>query len=265
MKKKEKRMRQILQILESHPQIHINTLQNLTHFSVSSLRRDLVDLEKRGLIQRSFGKIKLLNQENLEYTWAFRANSNVIAKQKIGEIAASFVQDHDAIFIDSSTTAINLLDYLDDLVGLKVITNNLKAAEKIQTLPQVSGFIAGGQLRTLSQTVIGIDANNYLEQFHARQAFISSSTIDENGLYMADVDQTQIKRTMIEDSTIVLALLDHSKFTDHNNFVKLCNLDALDYVITDKPIPEGPTLTALKQANVDIVYKRIGNIVRNKY
>lgn len=74
---------------------------------------------------------------------------------------------------------------------------------------------------------------------------------------MADTAQTQIKRTMMRNSTMVIALMDHSKFTNNHDFVKLCDLKDLDYIITDKPIPKGQVLLALKQNRVNIVYKRI--------
>lgn len=116
----------------------------MTKYSTSSLRRDLVDLEEKGLIQRAFGKIKLLNQENLEFTWGYRENNNLIAKEKICKIASSFIDDNDAIFMDPSTTTINILNYVKNISGLKIITNSLKAAEIIQTMPEVSGFLSGG-------------------------------------------------------------------------------------------------------------------------
>lgn len=144
MLKKEKRENKILQILSSHPKIHINYLKNLTGFSTSTLRRDLLKLEKDGLIQRSFGSIRLLNHENLEYTWGYRQNQHQKEKEKICSFASHFINDNDAIFVDSSTTSINLLNYLDNVSGIKIITNNLKVAQRTQTLTNVSGFISGG-------------------------------------------------------------------------------------------------------------------------
>lgn len=64
---------------------------------------------------------------------------------------------------------------------------------------------------------------------------------------MADVEQTQITRTMLVNSNIVLALIDHTKFNNNNDFVKLCDIDYLDYVITDRPISDDTILQALKK------------------
>ena len=81
---------------------------------------------------------------------------------------------------------------------------------------------------------------------------------------MADVEQTQITRTMLVNSNIVLALIDHTKFNNNNDFVKLCNLDYLDYVIIDRPIPDVTILQALKENRVNIIYKKLSSIYRTK-
>ncbi|WP_372583920.1 hypothetical protein [Lactobacillus helveticus] len=107
-------------------------------------------------------------------------------------------------------------------------------------------------------------ATHFFSKFHARLAFISPSTITTDGLYIADVEQTQIKRTMLVNSNIVLALTDHTKFNNNNDFVKLCDLDYLDYVITDCPISDDTILQALKKNRVNIIYKKLGGIYRTK-
>lgn len=81
---------------------------------------------------------------------------------------------------------------------------------------------------------------------------------------MADVEQTQITRTMLVNSNIVLALIDHTKFNNNNDFVKLCNFDYLDYVIIDRPISDDTILQALKENRVNIIYKKLSSIYRTK-
>lgn len=72
-----------------------------------------------------------------------------------------------------------------------------------------------------------------------------------------------IKRTMLINSNIVLALIDHTKF-NNNDFVKLCDLNYLDYVITDCPISYDTILQALKKNRVNIIYKKLGGTYRTK-
>lgn len=81
---------------------------------------------------------------------------------------------------------------------------------------------------------------------------------------MTDVEQTKIKRTMLINSNIVLALIDHTKFNNNNEFVKLCDLDYLDYVITDRSIFSNIILQALKKNRVNTIYKKLDSIYRTK-
>ena len=86
---------------------------------------------------------------------------------------------------------------------------------------------------------------------------ISSSTIDEHGLHMADTTQTQIKKEQWSIIQILsLSLLDHTKFSNHHNFVKLCSLDCFDYVVTDRPVEDRHILYVLKENHVNIIYRK---------
>ncbi|QHQ68680.1 hypothetical protein [Lactobacillus crispatus] len=68
---------------------------------------------------------------------------------------------------------------------------------------------------------------------------------------------------MLINSNIVLVLIDHTKF-NNNDFVKLCDLNYLDYVITDCPISDDTILQALKKNRVNIIYKKLGGTYRTK-
>ena len=50
--------------------------------------------------------------------------------------------------------------------------------------------------------------------------------------------------------------MDHTKFSNHHNFVKLCSLDCLDYVVTDRPVEDRHILYALKENHVNIIYRK---------
>lgn len=80
--KKEDRISYLLDILSSNPSIHIHKLQQLVDSSVSTLRRDLIELETNGIIKRSFGLVTLLRKDNIEYTASFRSTQHPNEKRK---------------------------------------------------------------------------------------------------------------------------------------------------------------------------------------
>lgn len=252
MKKKE-RISYLLELLESHPSIHIHKLQSLVTCSISTLRRDLMELETNGIVKRSFGLVTLQRKDNIEYTADYRSGQQINEKKKICRLASTLVKDNDAIFIDSSTTNKYLISNLDNRKKVNIITNNISIALDAHNQKNLSVFLAGGFLRTRSETALGSDALAYLDLFHPRIAFISCSSINENGIFMADIRQTHCKRKMIENALKVVLLVDHSKFKQKNDFINLCSFDSIDYLITDKKPPQD-FFNYLKNYNIEVLY-----------
>lgn len=254
MSRKKDRIEKLLKILKANPSIHINRLRQFMQCSISTLRRDLLVLEKNGLIERSFGAVRLLNKNNIEYTWTYRSSQNANLKRVLCRKASKLISNNDAIFIDSSTICIYLINYLADRSRVKIITNNLKVASIAQSKLNLDAFLTGGAVRNLSQSIVGTEAIEFLQQFSTLYAFISCSSLDAKGLYMADLMQTQTKQMMISHTQKVVALVDHTKFLKEHNFIKMCPLDAIDYLITDQKIKDPKLAKALEQNQVKVIY-----------
>lgn len=251
--KKEDRISYLLDILSSNPSIHIHKLQQLVDSSVSTLRRDLIELETNGIIKRSFGLVTLLRKDNIEYTASFRSTQHPNEKRKICRLALDLIFDNDSVFIDSSTTNKYIIQNLTDREKVNVITNNIYIAMQGHNQKNIRVFLAGGFLRPYSETVLGSEALEYLSQFHPRLSLISCSSINENGVFMADIRQTHCKKKMIENADLSVLLVDHSKFKVKSDFIKLCSLEDFDYLITDKK-PDDKFVNLLKENKVKLIY-----------
>lgn len=251
--KKEDRISYLLDILSSNPSIHIHKLQQLVDSSVSTLRRDLIELETNGIIKRSFGLVTLLRKDNIEYTASFRSTQHPNEKRKICRLASDLIFDNDSVFIDSSTTNKYIIQNLTDREKVNVITNNIYIAMQDHNQKNIRVFLAGGFLRPYSETVLGSEALEYLSQFHPRLSLISCSSINENGVFMADIRQTHCKKKMIENADLSVLLVDHSKFKVKSDFIKLCSLEDFDYLITDKK-PDDKFVNLLKENKVKLIY-----------
>lgn len=249
--KKEDRISYLLDILSSNPSIH--KLQQLVDSSVSTLRRDLIELETNGIIKRSFGLVTLLRKDNIEYTASFRSTQHPNEKRKICRLASDLIFDNDSVFIDSSTTNKYIIQNLTDREKVNVITNNIYIAMQGHNQKNIRVFLAGGFLRPYSETVLGSEALEYLSQFHPRLSLISCSSINENGVFMADIRQTHCKKKMIENADLSVLLVDHSKFKVKSDFIKLCSLEDFDYLITDKK-PDDKFVNLLKENKVKLIY-----------
>ena len=105
------RMSRIIDILSKRKIIATAQLEELLYCSTSTLRRDLIELEKEGKIIRSHGEVMLITANNVEYVYSARAREEEKSKQQIAEIASTFITHNQSIFIDSSTTAAMPVSY----------------------------------------------------------------------------------------------------------------------------------------------------------
>lgn len=236
--KKQQRLKKLLAILQKNQQIHIKKLEALVGTSTSTLRRDLIELEKSGMVKRNFGSVTLLKKNNIEFTTNYRQAQNAEEKNKLGYFASKLIHDNDALFIDTSTTCQYLLKHVPEHTNLKIITNNLAIAEQARDRADLQLFLAGGLLLPYSNSFLGNDTIEYLNKFQAKMVFFSCSSLNEKGIFMADLEQTRCKQAMLKNATFAILLADHTKFRTETDFIKMVSLREIDVLITDqKPAP----------------------------
>src|SRR5699024_3514671 len=98
------RRSKILNILEKKKVITTRELEELVFSSTSSVRRDLLELEKQGKVIREHGEVRLANPKNIDYSYEARLYEQVRSKELIAEIASVFIGTNQSIFMDSSST-----------------------------------------------------------------------------------------------------------------------------------------------------------------
>lgn len=228
------RMERIIEILTRRKIISTIELEALMYCSTSTLRRDLIELEKEGKILRGHGEVRLLTANNVEYIYSARVQEEEKGKQHIAEIASTFLTDNQSIFIDSSSTAAMIVPYLENLKNLCIITNGIEIARRLNEFDNVTLFLSGGHINYGTNSSLGDFASEFINNFHADLALISCRGLDKYGSYEANHNQARIKQQMIKNSEKSLLLADHSKFNTSHYF-KLAHYHDLDCIITDTP------------------------------
>lgn len=228
------RMERIIEILTRRKIISTIELEALMYCSTSTLRRDLIELEKEGKILRGHGEVRLLTANNVEYIYSARVREEEKGKQHISEIASTFLTDNQSIFIDSSSTAAMIVPYLENLKNLCIITNGIEIARRLNEFDNVTLFLSGGHINYGTNSSLGDFASEFINNFHADLALISCRGLDKYGSYEANHNQARIKQQMIKNSDKSLLLADHSKFNTSHYF-KLAHYHDLDCIITDTP------------------------------
>ena len=230
---KSERQEMILEILQECKYVTTQKLAEKTFSSYSSVRRDLEELEDAGLINRSYGKVELVNRNSLLFSYPIRKNKNSAQKNIIAKKAAALIKEGDTIFIDPSSSCSFFAKELFHMKGITVITNNV---EVMNFMSQSSiDVICSGGLQTSPNryALVGPIAEETFRNIHADWAVFSACSLTEDGqIYDVNYNETALRKVMLENAEKKLFLCDSSKIGTNSTYYQ-CSLADIDYMVCD--------------------------------
>lgn len=232
----EERQKLIMERLKENESIRISELCSIFNVTRETIRRDLYDLEAKGLVKKVHGGA-IIDKANVEPPYVNREMSNVEEKEAITQLAASLVEDGDALFIDLGTTTLMLARHLKKKKGLTVITNSIPIAVELSDSPDIKVLLLGGELRSGELSISGPLTRSNIEEFHVDKTFIGVAGISlHSGITDFHMGEAEIRKLMLERGEVKIALADFSKF----NVVALkhiAGVSELDVIVTDDKAP----------------------------
>ena len=235
----EQRRRRIIEVLAAEQAADVTSLAGTFEVSPATIRRDLQQLERSGLITRTHGGAVTSESKAFEPLYADKAHEQAHEKAAIAARAARMVEDGDVIVLDSGSTTLALAKRLKQHRDLTVIAADV---------PTFNVIVVGGQVRPGLYSLVGSTAEHVMAQFHANHAFLGADAIDlQMGISNASMLEVNIKRQVIESASNVVLVADHTKF-ERTSLVKVADLEAVDVIVTDADID--PT-TAQRYADRD--------------
>lgn len=240
----EGRRNQIVEILQRNPQVRVDELAKRLDVSVITIRRDLQYLEENNLVTRFYGGAKVTEET------AGKIDDVTIYRDLIAKYAATLVENEDTIFINTSSNALHMIQYIDRN-NVTVITNNGKAINH-EKGDGVSIILTGGELRYPKEAMVGDFAVRNLQNIFAKKAFVGCSGISSlTGMTTEIANEVNVNQLMIEHATQeVYILADHTKIGRNSSFTS-CGIHMVKHLITDEMAPE-EELELLREKGVDI-------------
>lgn len=233
------RYNQIIFELQINPHVTVKELAQKLNFSEPTIRRDLTELQRRGIITKRYGGAILHEgSADREIPFVIRENEKSQTKAKIGLLATNYISDGMVIMLDGSTSAYHLVPYLSRYKDIIVITSGAKTALALADL-HIPVFSTGGRMLSNSFSYIGREAEDTVRRYNADVMFFSCRGLSEDGM-MSDpsIDEANLRRVMFEKCKQKYLLCDSSKF-NKTYFYNMGNVSDLDGVISDQPLPEG--------------------------
>lgn len=227
------RRQKILDVVYRRRTVQVTDLSKTFGVTEETIRRDLQALDNSGFLSRTHGGAVAKDTEAEDLPYRMRQITNIEAKRKIAAHAATLVHNTNAVMIDSSSTAFEVLGELQDHRDLTLITNSVRiTAEPGAT--QHTIVSVGGELRRQSMTFVGSLATQAIAQFNADIALISCKAISlSGGLMEASLPDAEIKRAFIAAARKVCLLVDGDKFNG-SALTSVCAIDQVSVVVTDR-------------------------------
>src|SRR5689334_25157795 len=160
----ERRREQILAYLSQQDRTSVGDLSQALSVSEVTVRKDLDLLESQGLLTRVHGGAVVSGRGRLELYFAAREQEHLEEKRRIGQAAAALVQSGQRIFLDASTTALQVARLIKDREDLIVVTNGLYTALELNFSADITTIVVGGTLRHRSSSLVGSFNYNSLQR-----------------------------------------------------------------------------------------------------
>ena len=233
---KEERFQKLLGLLEADEFMTVQELSRQLNVSMPTVRRDLADLAAQNRIIRSHGGAMRMNEKSSAIPVDFRRSVNAKEKAAIAKMAAEFIHNESVIFLDASTTAAYLFDYLQEFRNLIVVTNSLMAAIQLKNLG-IRTYCLGGEVISNSSAVGGRVAMESAGNFNVDVMFFSSYGINDQGMIVDSSEaENELRRYVMERAGTSVFLCDKSKF-GKNAVFNLVSLTQVDYMVTNGDVP----------------------------
>ncbi|WP_257351915.1 DeoR/GlpR family DNA-binding transcription regulator [Pseudalkalibacillus decolorationis] len=246
-----KRQQIILSILKKQLNATIHELSEATNASISTIRRDLEQLEKEEKLKRVHGGASYIQTKLYEPKLEDKQGLNEVAKEQIAIEAGSLVEEGDCLFIDAGTTTRHILPHL---VGKNnVVVTNAYHFVDFLLRQGIETYITGGRAKSKTGALIGVQAEDSLMSFRFDKCFVGINGIHPvHGFTTPDPEEARIKRMAIELSREAYVVADETKFQEVS-FSKVADLKKAS-IITD--LNETTLISALaKLTEVRVVNK----------
>ena len=208
----EDRFLKIREILESMGSVTIADLQKRLGLSESTVRRDLEEMDERGLITKVRGGAiaKALSVLTTDVLLEKRMELNLESKKRIAEYAASLIVPGDLVFLDAGSTTLCMTDFITEKNAVYV-TNGVEHGRNL-VRHGFRTFIIGGALKPETGACVGEEAVANIEKYNFTKGFFGSNGVTKkNGYTTPEMREAMLKKKAMEHSKERFVLADESK------------------------------------------------------
>lgn len=249
MGKVEQRQARIIEVLNKTGKVEVTALAKLCAVSLVTIRKDLTELEERGLLKREQGYAVPDTENDMRR----RLTSNYSIKLQLAKKAADMITDGDTVMIESGTCCILTAEEISRTKkNVTIVTNSVFMAGYIGKNPNVHIVLLGGDYQADSQAVVGPITKMCAANFHVKYFFAGTDGYRPGMGFTGDNHlRVEALKSFAQNAEKTVIITESEKF-GHQGIVPLFTTDDTDYVITDSGLPE-TIIEELEEHHVNII------------
>jgi len=253
----EERHHKIIDLLHKNKKIITNDLSEQFGVSLDTIRRDLTSLEKKGLLQKTYGgavmptQVRLLMTTDWKKHTSRRVGEGTPDYNSVSKAGAELICDGDTIFIGGGSTHYLMCRHLPKDMSFTVVTNSIAVADQLKNFDNIDTYVVSGRMNSggLIQDTAAI---KFIANIRMDKAYITGAGFTpEFGLGNARFETAHFQQAVIQSSSKVIALLPQRKF-GKETFVKVVETKGIDVIITDSSVDKA-MVTKVEDYGVEVI------------
>jgi DeoR family transcriptional regulator, aga operon transcriptional repressor len=237
--KRHDRAKLILHLLLQNGRGSVEDLATAVDASPASIRRDLIELEQRGLVNRTHGGAEVPGQtayQPFRFDAAFSLREERFAdeKRRIALAAADTVNEGDTIALSPGTTTTQIARSLRHREGIHIVTSAINIGMELSSQPNMKVTLTGGAIRWPgSFSLVGATTFESIQRLFFDKVFMGACGIHpEHGLTVIESDEALVLAEMVKHGKQIIAVADSSKL-GMVSASRVCTTKELHTIITD--------------------------------
>ncbi|HKM33328.1 MAG TPA: DeoR/GlpR family DNA-binding transcription regulator [Lachnospiraceae bacterium] len=249
----EERHQEIAEVIKTSGKITILEITRKYGISDESARRDLRLLEQKGVCKRTHGGAILPQQVNVLPPSNRNFDTMPIYDnyKQIACTAAKLIQKNDTVYLTSGALGHIMISFLPKDIPYTLVVNSVDLGKELRDFDNIMVYMAGGKMRQ-SGSVVDSLANEFVSHLHFDICFITGAGLTaEFGLSNGTDETATYQRTILKNSRKKYLLMPSAK-VGVDSFIKVCEVDSFDSIITDWDCVEDQ-ISSIEEKGVDVI------------
>jgi DeoR/GlpR family transcriptional regulator of sugar metabolism len=236
------RRQDLLNRINQEGQVAVSDLSREFGVSEVTIRADLQTLADQNLVVRTHGGAVAANRLP-EISLSLRRQQQITEKAHIGAAAAAMIEFGDAVFLDTSSTALAIIPYLRQHRDITILTNSLAVSQALVDIPGIPVVMPGGTMQRDTLSLVGVDGLEMLRKFNIQKGFFGAHGLSHpEGLTDVSAAEAEVKQAVLAMCRQVIAVIDSTKW-GRVGLASFARIDEIQTIISG----ESPPSDLLKQ------------------